>query len=161
MGMPIRILEYNFKTGSIPYSLVYKMHVIIGIPLSEIVLKHLAEEWLDLFNDKRKNNKPRGKKEAWQWGKSSKWSKNLELDTPPAGQAPEEKIEPVSRETKVTESSIPKTVTPPKPAKRSIADIMKANPPAAPAEAGEPDFSNIPDEVFATSMDQIPKKTRR
>lgn len=180
MGMPFRTLDYNFKTGSVPYSMIYQLHLVTGVPLSEIVPKHLAEEWLKLFTEKRKGNKPRGKTEPWQWkNKKSKWSKNLELDEPVAGQDPKEKlhVEPETTTFPINEENqriaspvapIPKSVTPPilksvTPKKKaSIADLMKANPPAPPASGEpEPDFSGLDDSVFSTSMDAANNPLRK
>jgi hypothetical protein len=39
--------------------------------------------------------------------------------------------------------------------------MKEAPKPPEPPEEGAPDFSNIPDELFSTSMDQIPKSKRR
>ncbi len=160
VGMKVRALSYHFSTGKIPYALIYKIHVVTGLEMDQVVPKHLAEEWLFMYDKQLKSNLPRGGKEQF-------WSKNLELNEPVHNQKPEDKLI-VPRES----SDIPKSVSIPVPetivspkiskttkVKTSIADLMKSAPPAR--EPDEPDFSNVPDEIFSTSMDQIPTRKKR
>jgi hypothetical protein len=162
--MPIRTISYQFTTGRIPYALVYKIHLVTGVPMIDLVPKYLAENWLFLFEEQNKSNKPRGKQKSWRPGDNDKQAESELSKKPEEKQqkikAPAEKIADVPRGTpEVTDSGIPKSVT---PKKKSIADIMKEAPkPPEPPEEGAPDFSNIPDELFSTSMDQIPKSKRR
>ncbi len=162
MGMPIRTLAYHLTTGRMPYALIYKIHVITGVPIDQLVPKYLAENWLFLYDEQIKQNKPRGKKKGWKPGDNEKWAENLELDEPPAEQlAPEQKVKIKAKKIadvpKTVIPDIPKTVSAPRETstkkKPSIADLMKANPAPEPVEEGTPDFSNIDDSVFQTSMD--------
>lgn len=135
--------------------------------MDSLVPPALAEYWNSLWDEAESLNKPRGRQKGWRKGQvaplkrasgykkvtEETWSKNLELTEPQHDQAPEETIHV---EPEPTVSVVPKTVTPKK--KPSIADLMAANPaPPAVAEA-EPDFSGIDAKLFATSMDQVPRK---
>lgn len=175
MDIPIRTLSYQYSTGRMPYALVYKLHLVTGVPMDQIVPKFLAENWLFVLEEQSKLNKPRGKQKAWSPTSDKPKRK------PKAPKEPELPAPHVPRETTLPNSISPplpdsirqqETVTPkpktdvpkqtPAAAKRSIADIMKSSPAPTPEpDVDAPDFSNLDDSIFSTSADQNPARKRR
>lgn len=190
-GLTVRTISHHFNTGRMPYTILYKLHLATGLSMEEIVPKHVAEYWLSLWNESEKTNKPRGKKKQNAWGTPPKPNEMtaaeslpekvrkkalMEDSIPPALKqyplteddlVPTDILKPkkarVPRETheKPELGTVPTIPAPAKHKKPSVADLMKSKPAPPPEEEGAPDFSNVPDDIFATSADQVPVKKKR
>jgi hypothetical protein len=145
-----------------PYVILYKISKATGIPIAELVSDAIAEYWNSLWDEAESLNQPRGRRVGWRKGdtaplKRASGYKKLDAEKP----AEPFHVEPLPE---TVSQSLPKSVTAPKQAKKpiSIADLMKASPaPETPAGEPEPDFSNISDELFGTSMDATNNPARR
>ena len=170
LNMPFRTITYQYTSGRIPYALVYKIHLVTGIPMEELVPKFLAENWLYLMEKQVGLRQPMGKKKIWT----------------PADNQQQETVAPTPQTVapKQTPAALPNSLSPEPPAEEvatkkpasapiykvppqirgrtSVADIMKGSPPPPPEPSEpDPDFSNVDDSVFQTSADQNAAKRKR
>lgn len=132
-----------------PFALVYKLHLVTGLTLEELVPKFLADNWLFLYEEQNKANKPRGKvKRNWE---SPPMDTLIEDPLPPVSRETPNKIPAELKKNPITPAEAIKPKVPKK--KSSIADLMKAAPPQSEPEPDTPDFSGLDDSIFGTSMD--------